>query len=118
MEIHKEIHKKAILLQLKGRFDTLAAPQFEQQLMAVIDEDLPLLIIDCAQMNYMSSSILRVFLMALKKARAANSKIILTSLQEYIKEVFDLSGFLDLFETYESSEQALASIQREKTERI
>jgi anti-sigma B factor antagonist len=58
----------------------------------------------------MSSSILRVFLLALKTIRRNNGKIILTSLQDHIEEVFDISGFLDLFEIYPTREDAFAAI--------
>ena len=110
MEILKEKLDQGVLMQMQGRFDTLAAPEFEQQLMNTIEEGATLIIIDCEQMNYMSSSILRVFLMALKAIRRSEGKIVLTNLQDHIREVFDISGFLDLFEIYSTREDALAAI--------
>jgi anti-anti-sigma factor len=111
MEIQQEKIENGVLLKLKGRFDTLAAPEFEKQVMAVIDDEAVLLIIDCKHMNYMSSSILRVFLMALKTIRKNRGKIVLTDLQEHIAEVFDLSGFLDLFEVFTTRDDALSALQ-------
>jgi anti-anti-sigma factor len=110
MEIERHNIDQGVLLHLRGRFDTLAAPEFEQQIMTIIDERTTLLIIDCKEMNYMSSSILRVFLLALKTIRRNNGKILVADLQPHIKEVFDISGFLDLFEIYSTREEALAAI--------
>ncbi len=110
MQIRKEIIDQGVLLHLEGRFDTLAAQDFEQQLMSIIDEGAVSLIIDCQNMDYISSSILRVFLLALKTIRRKSGKIVLTNLQDHIREVFDISGFLDLFEIYSTREDALAAI--------
>jgi stage II sporulation protein AA (anti-sigma F factor antagonist) len=110
MTIHTEKIEQGELLRLQGRFDTLAAPEFEQQIMATIEAGAGVLIIDCEQLDYMSSSILRVFLLALKTIRRRNGKIVLTNLQEHIKEVFDISGFLDLFEVFSTREDALDAI--------
>lgn len=110
MEIIRENIDQGVLLHLRGRFDTLAAPEFEQQIMTIIEEGTTLLVIDCKEMNYMSSSILRVFLMALKTIRRNNGKIAVADLQTHIKEVFDISGFLDLFEIFSTREEALAAI--------
>ena len=110
MEILKEKLEQGVLLSLQGRFDTLAAQEFEQTIMGVIEDGAARLVIDCQKMDYMSSSILRVFLMALKAIRRQNGKIILTGLQDHIREVFDLSGFLNLFEVFATREAALAAI--------
>jgi anti-anti-sigma factor len=110
MEIQKEIISQGALLHLQGRFDTLAAQEFEQQMMATIEDGAAFLIFDCNKMDYISSSTLRVFLIGLKTMKRRNGKVILTNLQDHIKEVFDISGFLDLFEIFSSREDALAAI--------
>ncbi|TFG96106.1 MAG: anti-sigma factor antagonist [Calditrichales bacterium] len=110
MEISKESFDRGVLLALKGRFDTLAAAEFEQEMRSTIDKGVNKIVVDCTEMDYVSSSTLRVFLFALKTIRQSSGKIVLINLQAHIREVFEISGFLDLFEIFSTKEDALAAI--------
>jgi anti-anti-sigma factor len=48
-----------------------------------------------------------VFLTGLKKVTAIQGKFVLCGLQEEIREIFDISGFSDIFEIYSARDQAL-----------
>ena len=65
------------------------------------------IIANCANMDYISSSGLRVFLMTLKKIKGAGGKLVICALQDNIKEIFDISGFSNFFEMFASQEEAL-----------
>ena len=110
MKIETEAIEGGVLFRLHGRFDTLAAQEFEKQLMSTIEAGATLLIIDCKHMAYISSSTLRIFLLALKTIKRNNGKIMLTSLSDHIREVFDISGFLYFFDIFTTTEEALAAI--------
>jgi anti-anti-sigma factor len=58
-------------------------------------------------MDYVSSSGLRILLMALKRITMAKGKFVLCSLQENIREIFEISGFTTIFEIYSNEEDAL-----------
>ena len=55
--------------------------------------------IDCSGLNYISSSGLRLMLDVYKHTSANGNNAILCHLSDDIEEVFDLSGFLQLFKT-------------------
>ena len=59
------------------------------------------------QLEYVSSSALRVFLMTLKTLKKKNGRFVLFGLQPQIREVFDISGFLDLFQIYTHRKEVL-----------
>jgi anti-anti-sigma factor len=65
------------------------------------------LIFNCDGMNYISSSGLRVFLVAQKKAIAMNGKLFLCNMQPAIKDIFRISGFSNLFRIVATQEEAL-----------
>jgi len=65
------------------------------------------ILIDCSNMDYVSSSGLRILLMALKKITLAKGKFVLCSLQDNIREIFEISGFTNIFEIYGNKEEAL-----------
>jgi len=93
------------ILELHGRIDA-TAENFEKELKEMIQEENKILV-DCANLNYINSSGLRVFLAALKDVTRHDGKLVISSLLENIKEIFKISGFLQLFETYDTKEEAL-----------
>ena len=56
-----------------------------------------LITLDCSQMSYICSSGLRVFLQMHKDVTAAGGKLIIKGLQPLIKDVFDMTGFSQVF---------------------
>jgi anti-anti-sigma factor len=79
----------------------------EKKLMELIDSNHTKILVDCSKMDYISSSGLRILLMALKKITLMKGKFVLCGLQENIHEIFEISGFTSIFEIYLSKEDAL-----------
>ena len=55
-------------------------------------------IIDCTELEYIASSGLRILLSILKGAKASGSKVVMKGVNDDIKNVFKLTGFISLFE--------------------
>ena len=55
-------------------------------------------IIDCTNLEYIASSGLRILLSILKDAKAGGSRVVLRNVNEDIKNVFSLTGFINIFE--------------------
>ncbi len=75
----------------------------EGKLVAVLEGDLDNVastqVIDCTDLNYISSSGLRILLNIYKHTRTNGHNAILKGLKDDVKEVFQISGFLQLFIT-------------------
>ena len=56
-----------------------------------------LVIVDCQGMDYICSSGLRVFLGLYKTLAQKGAKLIIRNLQPLVKNVFDMSGFSQIF---------------------
>lgn len=94
MEISKEQNESNLVVSLTGRLDTTTAPQLEEALNSSLD-GIKELVINCANLEYVSSAGLRVILAFHKKmAEQGNMKV--TSLNDEVKEVFDMTGFTDI----------------------
>lgn len=91
----------AIILSIEGRIDTLTANEFESAVSHEVAKGISQLIINCSGLSYISSSGLRVFLMAQKKMMASGGSLVLCCLQPPIKEIFDISGFSGIFDIRE-----------------
>ena len=107
MELKTEQQGDRLILFLGGRIDTLNSQQFESEITSLIDKGHTDLVGDCSQLDYLSSSALRVLLVALKSLRKKQGRFVLFGLQPQIREVLDISGFLDLFQIYDNREEAL-----------
>lgn len=83
---------------LKGELDTAAAVEAEQVLKPLYKSDGRDIIIDCTDLEYIASSGLRILISILKGAKANGSKVIIRNMNDDIKNVFRLTGFINLFE--------------------
>ena len=83
---------------LDGEMDTLAAMEVEETLKPLYQSNGKDVIIDCKGLEYIASSGLRILLSILKGAKATGSKVTLSNVNDDIKNVFKLTGFISLFE--------------------
>lgn len=86
---------------LEGDLDNTASMKAEKSLAPVFECTESDVVIDCTELNYISSSGLRILLNIYKHTRTNGHKAILKGLKDDVKEVFQLSGFLQLFNTEE-----------------
>ena len=83
---------------LVGELDTTAAIEVEEALKPLFDNQGRDIIIDCTELEYIASSGLRILLSILKQAKAHGSHVILKNVNEDIREVFKLTGFISIFD--------------------
>lgn len=82
----------------EGRLDTAAAIPAAEAVKPLLEAENKEIILDCAKLQYISSSGLRIFLSIRKEAAAHNSIVIVRSINTDIRQVFVMTGFISLFE--------------------
>ena len=92
MQINKNKEGNKLTLAPIGRVDTITAPELEA---AIVLDGVEELVFDLAQVDYISSAGLRVLLSAQKKMAGKSMKI--ANSKPAVKEVFDITGFSDIF---------------------
>lgn len=97
------------VLSLSGRLDAYSATEVEKKLDSLIEASQTRLVIDLEKLEYISSSGLRVFLTALKKAKKEQGDMKLACMKPFIKEVFDIAGFSQLFNIFDTQEAAVSA---------
>jgi anti-anti-sigma factor len=97
------------VLNIEGRLDTLNSPVFEAEINNIFNGGAKEIILDCDEMRYISSSGLRVFLLAQKKTIGLKGKLYICNLQPSIREIFDISGFSTIFRIFDTRQEALES---------
>jgi anti-anti-sigma factor len=111
MEIREERNDGLLILALGGRLDATSSKMFEEKILAAIGGGETKLVIDLSALDYISSAGLRVFLVAAKRLNPLGGKLVLCSLQEPVKEVFNIVGFYSIFSISGSADEALASLR-------
>jgi anti-sigma B factor antagonist len=109
MEIVEQKLGKVNMLSLSGRLDAYSATEVETKLNALIDAGQTCLVVDLEKLEYISSSGLRVFLATLKKVKKQEGDIKLACMKPFIKEVFDIAGFSQLFNIFDTREAAVGA---------
>ena len=83
---------------LIGELDTAAAAETEKALSPLLNSDGKDIIIDCTGLEYIASSGLRLLLSVLKKAQEVGSHVVLKNVNDVVKDVLDLTGFVSIFD--------------------
>ncbi len=83
---------------LCGRLDTPSAATAEKEIIPLLENADKEIIIDCSELEYISSSGLRLFLTVRKEASAKGGKVIVEHINDDVRKVFLMTGFANLFE--------------------
>ncbi len=94
MAIEKKIENEKITLVISGRLDTQTAPELESEIEKLTD-DCKDLTLDMTELAYISSAGLRVVLKA-QKLMSNNGSMKLVGVNESVKEIFEITGFLEI----------------------
>ena len=94
MTIQKNLHGGTLSVVLEGRLDTTTAPQLEAELKASLD-GITELDLDFEKLEYLSSAGLRV-LLAAQKTMNKQGTMVIHHVNETIREVFEVTGFIDI----------------------
>lgn len=92
MEIKKVLENGKLTLAPIGRIDTITSPELEA---AIVLDGVSELIFDLGNVEYISSAGLRVLLASQK--RMMNKMMLIKNAKPAVKEVFDITGFSDIF---------------------
>lgn len=87
-----------IIAKFSGRLDTAAAVQTAEDVKPLLEAADKEIILDCTDLEYISSSGLRIFLGVRKDAASHGSQVIVRNINADIRQVFMMTGFISLFE--------------------
>lgn len=94
IEVQEEHQEGVLVLVPVGRIDSSNAPGFERLINNHIDDGETNIIVDFGRLSFISSSGMRVLLIAAKSVRGApDGKLVLCGMRDSIREIFSISGF-------------------------
>ena len=96
------------VVALEGELDLNASPEAEKQMNQLREDGVKKILIDLKKLEFISSAGLRVLLATTQEMKAAGGDLRVCSLNETVKEVFDISGFSTLLMVFDNEAKALA----------
>ncbi len=84
---------RVAVVAVGGRLDAAGAPLLEKHLNHLATAARPRVVVDCGELEYVSSAGLRVFLAASKQIREADGAFALANMAKIVREIFDIAGF-------------------------
>lgn len=94
MKVERTIEEGCVTLSIAGRVDTATVSELEESLGECL-ADAKVLVFDCAELEYVSSVGLRVFLKA-QKVMNLQGEMKLVHVNEAVMEILDITGFTDI----------------------
>ena len=93
MEIFQENNNEVEIFSVKGSLDSNTSTEFETRIYAALESGQRKLILNLEDLDYISSAGIRVMLKTTKDLNRMDGNIVLCTLQDYVREVFDIAGF-------------------------
>ncbi|RMG72001.1 MAG: anti-sigma factor antagonist [Chloroflexi bacterium] len=109
MDIHSEENGKVTVIELFGELDSITAPQAQDHILSLVKQDSRILL-DMSQVSYMSSAGLRILLVLYREIQNKVGKIVVCGLNDEVRDVMAITGFLDFFHTVDNREDGLKQL--------
>lgn len=100
----------AVILAPRHRVDTNNSPEVEKVIQENIGGGDGKMVIDFGQVDYISSAGLRVLLKTAKQMKIGGGKLGLCNLNDQIKEVLEISGFMEILDCFDDVDSCLAAL--------
>jgi anti-anti-sigma factor len=110
MNIVQDVQAGVPVVAPAGRIDSTTSVDLERAITAALDGGNRRLVVDFQQVGYISSAGLRVLLVAAKRLGGGKGALALCGMNDAVRQVFDLAGFLPLFAVEEGRGQAVARV--------
>ncbi|MCP4133514.1 MAG: STAS domain-containing protein [bacterium] len=103
-----------IILYLRGRLDVHVSPELENEINSILtNEPNCHLLFDLTEVDYMSSSGLRIFVSTMRILNESRRELKLCKMNETVREIFKVIDTIDMFDIYPTEEEALKTFPSE-----
>lgn len=110
--------QNGIFVYLNGCIDTYNSNFFQNQIQKIINAGFKNIIFNCSALNYISSTGIGAFTFFLKEVKSNGGDIVLLEIQDKVREVFQLLGFLQFFNIKNTLEEAMKFFSGNQSETV
>ena len=99
------------ILKLEGKLDSITSEDLEKKMASLLTGNEKTFLIDFEKLHYISSFGLRIIIGIAKKVKAEGNNFYLASMNESVREIFEVTGLLSVFDTFSSVAEAVKHIK-------
>jgi anti-anti-sigma factor len=92
------------VLTLKKNLTSETSSEFQQDIAKILETGVKIVLVDCQNITFLDSSGLGSLVMAFKTLRDAGIKMVLCSINEQVRIIFELTSITEIFEIFPSQE--------------
>ena len=107
MKITVKTKNEIKVLEFKGKLDSQAFTDARDQLFELIAKGEMKIVVNFEKLEYISSDGLRVLLIAAKQLIPGGGEIRICGLNDVVKEIFNIAGFVTIFKIFGNESEAL-----------
>ncbi len=96
---------------LTGRMDAMTTVEFDRWFSKHLNNGESKFVLDLHGLDYISSAGLRSILSSSKQLNEKNGRLLICCLKGAVEEVFRMSGFLTIFHTFATAEEAIGALR-------
>lgn len=110
MELNTKKVGNVIVIYLAGRLDVHLSADIEKEINAIIQNEPDThLLLNLSDVEYMSSSGLRIFVSTMRILKDLKRQLKLCNMNSAVKKIFEVVELMDMFDIYDTEEEALKS---------
>ena len=107
MDIFEARNKETYILAITGRLDAITSPDLRNKIMSSIELGERSILLDCTNLEYVSSAGLRVLFEASFNLNQVSGNIKICSINNNVKKIFDMVDLTSEVAIFSSQEEAL-----------
>lgn len=116
MDINKEQVGDAYVVSPTGRLDGIYSTAFAKEVGELIAGAHPKILIDFAEIDFVTSAGIRAVLLLMKKAKASGAAFALCGVNDQVREVLDATGLESIIPIYPDRTEGLAALNEAQAE--
>jgi len=107
MKLESNTIDSVTVVEMEGNLDTNTSVDAQEHINTLIDDGAVKLLVDFAEVDFVSSAGLRVLLATAKRLGGSGGSLRICGLNEAVNEVFEISGFSTILDVFPSRDEAL-----------
>lgn len=114
MDLKNKTVDKVIVLYPAGRLDVHLSAEVEKDINSIIQANPQHnLLLNLKDVDYMSSSGLRIFVSTMRVLKESQRKLKLCNMNSAVQKIFEVVELMDMFDIYDNEEEAIRSFKND-----
>jgi len=106
VDVRTDFEGDSCLITINGEVDASSSIYLDEALEKAVNADVTKILVDCQNLNYISSAGLGVFMSYIQELETKNKKMVLYHMSDKVYKVFEILGLHQLLTIVETEEQA------------